>query len=174
MTQSIKKKPARSGLWWLWVSALVVLLDQWSKAFASEKLELYVAHPVTNWFNWTLMHNKGMAFSLLADQPGWQRWFLSILALIIVVWLLRWLKQTSFHFRLLNISLSLIIGGALGNVIDRIRHGYVVDFIQWHYKTWYWPAFNVADMAITLGAVLLIIDALFGSTPEKPTNGTSP
>jgi len=161
---------ARSGLWWLWVSALVVALDQWSKALASEKLELYVGKPVTSWFNWTLMHNEGMAFSFLADQSGWQRWFLSALAIAIVLWLMRWLKQTSFHFRLLNIGLALIIGGAIGNTIDRLGKGYVVDFIEWHYQTWYWPAFNVADMAITLGAVLLVLDALFGQHPDKPAD----
>ncbi len=170
----------RSGLWWLWISALVVALDQWSKTLASEKLELYVGKPVTSWFNWTLMHNEGMAFSFLADQSGWQRWFLSALAIAIVLMLMRWMKQTAFHFRLLNIGLALIVGGAIGNTIDRLSKGYVVDFIEWHYQTWYWPAFNVADMAITLGAVLLVLDALFGQHPDKPAdnnadkNATSP
>ncbi len=159
-------KTGRSGLWWLWISALVVALDQWTKSIASQSLELYVGQPVTSWFNWTLMHNEGAAFSFLANQPGWQRWFLSALAILIIFWLMRWLKQTSYHFRWLNIGLALIIGGALGNTIDRLHKGYVVDFIEWHYKTWYWPAFNVADMAITLGAILLVIDALFGPKPE--------
>lgn len=164
------EKPPRSGLWWLWISILVAALDQWSKHIASENLELYVGRPVTSWFNWTLMHNEGAAFSFLAGHSGWQRWFLSGLAIAIVLWLMHWMRNTAFRFRLFNIGLALIIGGAIGNTIDRLGKGYVVDFIEWHYETWYWPAFNVADMAISLGAALIIIDGLFGRKPAKPDN----
>ncbi|WP_395376060.1 signal peptidase II [Marinicella sp. W31] len=147
------------GIVWTWISLIVVLLDQWTKAIASNSLKLYEAEPVTGFLNWTLMHNRGVAFSILADQPGWQRWFISIVASIVVVWLLVWLFKNRRNQKLLNISLVLIIGGAIGNIWDRIQLGYVVDFIEVYYQDFFWPAFNIADSAITVGAVLLIIDA---------------
>lgn len=148
-----------SGLKWLWLSALVLILDQWSKYWASSSLELYVPNKITSFFNLTLMHNKGVAFSLLANQSGWQRPFLSVVAVLIVIWLLYWLYQNKPIQKLQNVALVLVIGGALGNVYDRITLGYVVDFIELHYQGYYWPAFNIADSAICLGAFLLIIDA---------------
>ncbi|WP_223788957.1 signal peptidase II [Marinicella meishanensis] len=155
-----------SGLKLLWLSALVLLLDQLTKAWASQAFELYVPHQITGFFNLTLMHNEGIAFSLLADQSGWQRYFISVVAIVIVVWLLYWLWQNKPHMKLQNTALALVVGGALGNIWDRVQLGYVVDFIELHYHNYYWPAFNVADAAITLGAVLLIIDA-FKNKPEK-------
>ncbi len=149
----------KSGLVWLWISALVFILDQWTKHLASTSLELYVPNKITEFFNLTLMHNKGVAFSLLANQSGWQRYFLSIVAILIVLWLLYWLFKNRYSQKLQNGALVLVIGGALGNVYDRIMLGYVVDFIELHYQGYFWPAFNVADSAICLGAVLLIVDA---------------
>lgn len=147
------------GVFWLWISALVLLLDQWSKSIASQSLELYVPHKINEFFNLTLMHNKGVAFSFLADQSGWQRYFITIAASLIVVWLLYWLYKNSRSLKLQNTALALVVGGALGNIWDRIELGYVVDFIELHYQGYFWPAFNVADSAISIGAVLLIIDA---------------
>jgi signal peptidase II len=149
----------KTGWSWLWLSALVIVLDQITKALATAHLELYVPQKITSFFNLTLMHNEGVAFSILADQSGWQRYFIAVVASAIVIWLLHWLKQNRKDMKLQNVALTLVIGGALGNIWDRIVLGYVVDFIELHHKSYYWPAFNVADSAITLGAVLLIIDA---------------
>ena len=156
------------GIVWTWVSLFVVLLDQWTKAIASNSLVLYEAEPVTGFLNWTLMHNRGVAFSILADQPGWQRWFISIVASVVVLWLLVWLFKNRRDQKLLNLSLVLIVGGAIGNIWDRIQLGYVVDFIEVYYADFFWPAFNIADSAITVGAVLLIIDA-FVNKDENST-----
>ncbi len=152
-------KLKNSGWVYLWVSVVVLILDQWTKSIASNKLDLYVPKKITEFFNLTLMHNEGVAFSILASQSGWQRYFISVVAGLIVIWLLYWLWQNARNMKLQNTALVLVIGGALGNIWDRVLLGYVVDFIELHYKGYYWPAFNVADSAITLGAVLLIIDA---------------
>ncbi len=149
------------GVRWLWISALVVCLDQWTKWLANSMLELYAPVEWLPVLNMTLMHNTGMAFSLLADQPGWQRWFISVVALVIVIWLVLWLLRNPREWRWQNISLCLIVGGALGNLWDRVTLGHVVDFIQVHYNEAYFPAFNVADSAITCGAILLILETFF-------------
>ncbi len=153
------EKVKRSGWRLLWISVLVFFLDQWTKYLASSQLELYVPNKIMEYFNLTLMHNEGVAFSILADQSGWQRYFIAVVASAIVIWLLYWLSQNSRSMKLQNTALVLVIGGALGNIWDRIFLGYVVDFIELHYAGYYWPAFNVADSAICVGAVLLIIDA---------------
>ena len=149
-----------SGLKYLWVSLLVFIIDQWTKYLASGQLDLYVPNKITEFFNLTLVHNTGMAFSLLADQSGWQRYFIAIGATLIVLFLLYWLLKNKATMKLQNTGLVLVIGGALGNIYDRVVLGYVVDFIELHYSGYYWPAFNVADAAISMGAVLLIIDAI--------------
>ncbi|MCX7554640.1 signal peptidase II [Marinicella sp. S1101] len=148
----------QSGWVYLWVSLVVFVLDQLTKSMASARLDLYVPNKVTEFFNLTLMHNEGVAFSILADQSGWQRYFIAVVASLIVIWLLYWLRQNARSMKLQNTALVLVVGGALGNIYDRIVLGYVVDFIELHYKSYYWPAFNLADSAITLGAILLIID----------------
>lgn len=161
------------GLVWLWLSVVVFIIDQLTKYWATQSLTLYVPEKVTGFFNWILLHNKGIAFSLLADQPGWQRWFILVMASVIVVWLLLWLFNSPRKLKLHNISLALVIGGALGNIYDRAVLGYVVDFIQLHYNDYYWPAFNIADSAITVGAVLLIIDTLFRKQESEQDESTS-
>ncbi len=161
------------GLIWLWLSAVVFIVDQLTKYVATEALTLYVPQKVNRFLNWTLLHNEGIAFSLLANQPGWQRWFILIMASVIVIWLLIWLFNSPRRYRLHNISLALVIGGAFGNIYDRAVLGYVVDFIQLHYNDYYWPAFNVADSAITVGAVLLIIDTLFRKQDKEHNESTS-
>lgn len=157
----------RSGLWWLPISVLIFLLDQWTKNSASEALKIYQAVVVNDYLNWTLMHNEGMAFSFLADQSGWQRWGISLVAIAIVVWLLMWLKNNLISAKSLNLGLVLVIGGAFGNIYDRLTLGYVVDFIEVHYTQYFWPAFNVADMAISTGAFFLIVDLIMNSKQKE-------
>lgn len=144
---------------WLGLATLVVLLDQASKAWVLESFRYLESVVVTPFFNLVLVYNSGAAFSFLAGAGGWQKWFFVVLALGISAWLLSLLRHHAQE-RLLPAALSLILGGALGNVIDRLLHGHVVDFIQVHYAGWYFPSFNVADSAITLGAVCLIADEL--------------
>jgi signal peptidase II len=144
---------------WLGVAALVILIDQVTKTLIVGSFQLGGSHTVTSFFNIVRWHNTGAAFSFLAGAAGWQRWFfvgLGTAAALFIVWML------SRHGgqRLFALALALILGGAIGNVIDRVLHGYVIDFIQVHYGKAYFPSFNVADSAITLGAVLLILDEL--------------
>ena len=167
MENSLKTK---SGLWWLPISAVVFYLDQLTKTMATESLKIYEAVHVNTFLNWTLMHNEGMAFSFLADQSGWQRWVIGFVAIIIVIWLLIWLSKTNFKARFLNLGLVFVIGGALGNIYDRFSLGYVIDFIEAHYNEHYWPAFNVADTAISLGAFFLILDLIFGKKDEDKSS----
>lgn len=147
---------------WLWISLLVIILDLSTKAIASHYLVLHQPVPVFPGFNWTLMHNTGAAFSFLSDASGWQRWFFTVVAIVVSVGITIWMKRLQSSQIWLAISLALILGGALGNVWDRLTLGYVVDFIQVYYDKWAWPAFNVADSAIFVGAVILIIDSLRG------------
>ncbi len=144
---------------WLWLSLGVIALDQATKFLATRFLALYERVEVLPVLDFTLLHNTGAAFSLLAGASGWQRWFFIALAFTVSAVLLVWIWRTPRGEKLLPLSLSLILGGALGNVIDRIVHGYVVDFIHAHWGAAYFPAFNIADAAITIGAGLLILDA---------------
>jgi len=153
-----------TNLRWLGASLLIVVLDQWTKSIASANLHLNEAVPVWPGFNWTLAHNLGVAFSLFNDGHVWQRWGLASFALLVSLFLVRWMLKLEARERLSALALALVIGGALGNVIDRLRHGHVVDFIQWHWRDHAWPAFNVADSAIVCGAVGI---ALFGLLQGK-------
>ena len=153
-------RKANGGLLpWLGIALVVVLLDQFTKTLILGHFELGDSRLVTSFFNLVRWHNSGAAFSFLAGASGWQRWFfvgLGVLATGFIVFLLR----RHGGQRLFGWALALILGGAVGNVIDRLLHGYVVDFIQVHYGGWYFPSFNVADSAISVGAVLLIVDEL--------------
>jgi signal peptidase II len=148
---------------WLLLTAGVILADWQTKQWVSEALVLYRPQEVTSWLNITLAHNYGAAFSFLSDAGGWQRWFFVVLAsgvsLVLTVWLLRLPREEW----LTGMALGLVIGGAVGNLVDRVQLGYVVDFIDVHFKGWHYPAFNVADSAITVGVALLLIDGLFFS-----------
>ena len=146
---------------WLWLSGLVSLLDQLTKLAALTWLPPYRPQPVAPMFNLTLMYNEGAAFSLLAPAGGWQRWLLSGLALVISVVMVVWMKRLQADERLAAVGLALILGGAIGNLIDRLWRGRVTDFLDFYYGSWHWPAFNFADTAITTGAVLMVLDALF-------------
>jgi signal peptidase II len=144
---------------WLWLSVAVVALDQATKFLVTRFLELYDRVEVLPVLDFTLLHNTGAAFSILAGASGWQRGFFISLGLIVSGVLVVWLWRLPRGERLLPIALTLIIGGAVGNVIDRVLLGYVVDFIHAHLGGAYFPAFNIADSAITVGAVLLMLDA---------------
>jgi signal peptidase II len=152
---------AKKNLSWLYLSVLIIALDLLSKNIASTNMVLGESIPVLSVFNWTLAHNYGAAFSFLADAGGWQRWFFAVIALVVSVGIIWWLKTLQANSRFLAISLALVLGGAIGNLYDRIALGYVVDFIHLHYGTWDFPAFNLADSAITVGAIMLVIDSIF-------------
>lgn len=145
------------NLHWLWLSALVVALDLWSKSIAEAQLALYQRVEVLPFFNFTLAYNPGAAFSFLADAGGWQRWFFAGVALLASVVIVGWLLKLRGE-RLVALGLALILGGALGNLWDRLVLGHVVDFLDFHWAGYHFPAFNLADSAITVGAVLLILD----------------
>jgi signal peptidase II len=144
---------------WLWLSLAVVVLDQVTKFLVTRFLDLYERVVVLPVLDFTLLHNTGAAFSLLADASGWQRGFFITLGLVVSTGLTVWIWRQPRGERLLPIALALIIGGAVGNVIDRVIHGYVIDFIHAHWGAAYFPAFNIADSAITIGAGLLLLDA---------------
>ena len=152
---------------WLAVAVLIVVLDLWTKNIASQSLTLYRPVELTSWLNMTLAHNYGAAFSFLSDAGGWQRWLFTGLASVVTVVLVVWLFRLSAQEKLTAAALGLIIGGAVGNLVDRVNQGYVVDFIDVYYRDWHWPAFNLADSAITCGVVLLLIEGLFLSTSKK-------
>jgi len=157
------KKGAPSASIWLWLSLLVVGFDQLTKIWISATLALYESIPVLPFFDLRLLHNEGAAWSFLATAGGWQRWFLSGLAIFVTGILIVWLSRTQRQQYWLASALALVIGGAVGNVIDRLIYGYVIDFIDIYYQGWHWPAFNIADSAISIGVVLLLIDALLGT-----------
>lgn len=155
--------PPRSGLNWLLLSAVVLGLDLWTKWLASTHLGYNDPHPVIpGLLNWTLLHNHGGAFSFLSDHSGWQWWFFTIVASVVSVGLLVWLARTPAAQWKLCVPLALVLAGAVGNLSDRVRLGYVVDFIQVYWGEWSFPAFNIADSAITVAAVWLIAYELFG------------
>lgn len=146
---------------WLWLSVLVVALDQTSKWMADHWLTLYAARPITGFFNLRLAYNEGAAFSFLHNAGGWQRWLFTALAISVSVFIFFWIKRLQPHERWTAVGLALVLGGAVGNLIDRIWHGHVIDFIELYYAQYHWPAFNIADSAITVGAIVLVIYSLF-------------
>lgn len=150
-----------SSLNWLWLSVLVIILDQITKYLVTHNLQLYQVDPVMPGLNLTLVHNVGAAFSFLSGAGGWQRWFFVALSSIVSIGIVVWLARTPGSQRWLAGSLSLILGGAIGNLIDRVRFGYVVDFIDVYFQQWHWYTFNAADSAISIGAVILVIDTIW-------------
>ena len=151
------------------IATIILLLDQLSKWSALSNLQLGIPKPVLPFMNWLLLLNPGAAFSFLAQGSGWQRWFFTIVGLVACVYIV-WLLRKSQSDKLLCVALSLILGGALGNVLDRIMYGAVVDFIDLHYANWHWPAFNIADSAICIGAALIIWGELhksFGKSTQS-------
>lgn len=160
--------------WCGWLSAAVVALDQATKHFAETLLVMHQPVSVLPSFNWMLAYNTGAAFSFLRDAGGWQRWFFLSLSTLVGIGLIVWLWRLKPHEKRLGAALALILGGAIGNLVDRAWLGHVIDFIQLYYDRWYWPTFNVADSAITVGAVLLVLDSLFSketATEKNPVDG---
>ena len=158
-----------SGLRFLWISLIVVIADQWTKTSVVNTMQLYQSIQITSFFNFTYVHNYGAAFSFLHDAGGWQRWFFAIIAIAVSGLILYWLTQTKRLQLRLSIAFTLILGGAIGNVYDRLVYGYVIDFLDFYYQQWHWPAFNIADSAIFVGAALLIVDMLFSDDSEAGT-----
>ncbi|MDH5710042.1 MAG: signal peptidase II [Gammaproteobacteria bacterium] len=169
---------------WLWLTVVVTVLDQLTKQLAEQSLVSHQPVAVISNLNWTLMYNEGAAFSFLSNAGGWQRWFFIALSSAISLFLFFWLKQLDKNKKLLSIGLALILGGAIGNLIDRVLFGHVIDFIQYYYhadaclpgfslwkldsgSTCFWPAFNIADSAISLGAAMLVIDMIKEHFEEK-------
>jgi len=152
---------------WLGLAALVLIADQVTKYVVSRTFALYESVEVTPFFNLVLVHNRGAAFSFLSDAGGWQRGFFICIALVASVWI-AWLIRKHATQSVFCLALALILGGALGNVIDRILFGAVVDFLDFHAYGYHWPAFNVADAAISCGAALLIWDALTAKGKAAP------
>jgi signal peptidase II len=143
---------------WLWLSVLTLVLDQSSKLLIVDSMHLYESITVLPYFNLTYVHNTGAAFSLLSEAGGWQRWLFAALAIIISIVLSIWLARLQKHETLLAVALTLVLGGAIGNLVDRLIYGYVIDFIDIYYHNWHWPAFNIADSAITIGVVLMLLE----------------
>lgn len=159
-------KPGK-GFWgWLALAGGLILVDQLTKLAILDRFQLGDSLPVTSFFNLVLVYNPGAAFSFLADAGGWQKWFFVVLALAISGWIIHMLLAHPEQ-KGQNFALTLILGGAIGNVIDRVMYGAVVDFLDFHVAGWHWPAFNVADSGITIGAVLLVLDQLLsGRRPD--------
>ncbi len=160
-------KPLLStGLRWLWLAALIFAVDIGTKLWVMDSFTLYESVKVLPFFNLTYVHNPGAAFSFLAEHSGWQRWFFAGIALLVTASLMVWMYKTPADHRLPNFAYALIIGGALGNLFDRLVHGYVIDFLDFYIGTSHWPAFNIADIAICLGAGLVVLDG-FLAPSEK-------
>ena len=162
MNSVVMLKTETSMLRWLWLALVVIVLDQLTKYWADATLQLYWPKEIMPGLNFTLSYNTGAAFSFLADAGGWQRWFFIALALGVAAFIITWLRRLKHEDLWTVIALTLILGGALGNVWDRVYIGHVIDFIDVYFQGWHWPAFNVADSAITIGAVMMVIDGLRG------------
>jgi signal peptidase II len=151
----------RSGLVWLVLSIVLLTLDQITKWVVSTEMSLYQTIDILPVFNFTYVHNYGAAFSFLSEAGGWQKYFFSIIAITISVLLIYWLKKLPATNKLLCSAYALVLAGAIGNLIDRLVHGYVIDFLHVYYQQYDFPVFNIADVAISIGAALLLLDAFF-------------
>ncbi|MGJ0636753.1 signal peptidase II [Xenorhabdus bovienii] len=168
----MNKPICSTGLRWLWLVVVVLILDLGSKQLVLQHFTLYESTPLIPYFNLTYAQNLGAAFSFLADKGGWQRWFFALVAIIISAVLLVMMYRSSAKQKLSNAAYALVIGGALGNLFDRLVHGFVVDFIDFYVGEWHWPTFNIADSAICIGAAFIIIES-FISPDDKKTASKS-
>ena len=158
---NMRKLTIHKGHWLsVFLVVVMVVLDQYTKYLASAHLTYGNPVYVMPFLDWTLLHNPGAAFSFLSNQGGWQRWFFTVIAVVVSVMLIVWIARLEASKLLETTALALVLGGALGNLIDRVQLGYVVDFISLHYQSYYWPAFNIADSAICVGVGMLIVDML--------------
>ena len=151
------------NLSWLLLSIVIIIADRIVKMFMQQHLTVGLPLPITPFFNLTLLHNSGAAFSFLSAASGWQRWLFTVIAMVISILLVIWLYRLPRQQCLIAVAIALIVGGALGNLWGRISYGYVIDFLDFHINNWHWPAFNIADSAVCIGVVLLIIDMLRAS-----------
>lgn len=158
---------ASSSKWYVLLALGVLIADQMTKWWAQMSLPMAQAIKVTDFLNWFLIYNPGAAFSLLSQADGWQRWFFTVIGIVAAVVII-WLLQKNTHDRPFCLALSLILGGAIGNVLDRLLYGAVVDFIDMHYDGWHWPAFNIADSAISIGATLIVINEIRRAIKDRP------
>lgn len=156
-----------SSLPWLWLTFIFLVLDQVTKHWVANTMDLYQSINILPFFNLTYVHNPGAAFSFLADQGGWQRWFFTAIAVVASVVFFVWLKRTPRTQKLLVVALALMLSGALGNLIDRVLFGYVIDFLDFFIGNNHWPAFNIADSVIFVGAALMIIDSFKNPETSK-------
>jgi len=145
---------------WIWITLIVITFDQITKILADQYLHFHQPVEIIPMFNFTLMYNEGAAFSFLANAGGWQRWFFLSLTSIVSLFIFLWIRKLKSHQVLQYSALALILGGAIGNLIDRSIYGHVIDFLDVYYQQHHWPAFNIADSAITVGAILLIYDTI--------------
>ena len=162
----------KTAFYWVWLSAFVVALDQLTKWYVVGRFQLYEILPVGPYLDLMRLHNEGAAFGLLAEAGGWQRWFFLVLAGAIALAILWWLRSLPARGQnWLAIGLALILGGAVGNAYDRFMDGHVVDYLHFHWGDHFFPAFNVADIGITTGAIMLVIDALLSSRRSRAAAG---
>lgn len=152
------------------IALVVLMLDQITKIYFDSRFELYeTVDVIPPLLNWTLAYNHGAAFSFLADQAGWQKWFFAVLGLAVAVFLTVYIRQVPRMAKALSLGLALVLGGAIGNVVDRFLYGYVIDFIHVHYADiWHYPIFNIADIGICIGMVLVVYDMLFLEKKRQP------
>jgi signal peptidase II len=156
-----------SSLRWLWLTFIFLVLDQVTKHWVANTMDLYQSINILPFFNLTYVHNPGAAFSFLADQGGWQRWFFTAIAVVASIVFFIWLKKTPSKQKLLVVALALMLSGALGNLIDRVLFGYVIDFLDFYIGDNHWPAFNIADSVIFVGAALMIVDSFKNPETSK-------
>ncbi|MEI8607724.1 signal peptidase II [Enterovibrio norvegicus] len=158
----------QSGVRWLWLALLVFVLDIGSKLFVMDTMGYGWANriEVLPFFNLLYVHNYGAAFSFLSDAGGWQRWFFAAIALTVSGMLAYWMRQTPASNKILNIAYALVIGGAIGNLFDRLVHGFVIDFLDFFIGKNHWPAFNLADTAICIGAGLIVLESILSSKKQ--------
>ena len=156
-----------SSKWYVLLALGVLIADQMTKWWAQMSLPMAQPIKVTDFLNWFLIYNPGAAFSFLSQAGGWQRWFFTVIGIVAAIVII-WLLQKNTHDRPFCLALSLILGGAIGNVIDRLLYGAVVDFIDVHYDGWHWPAFNIADSAISIGATLIVINEIRRAIKDRP------
>lgn len=160
-----------TGLRWLWLALVVLVVDLGSKQWVMTHFQLGESLPLIPFFNLTYAHNPGAAFSFLADKGGWQRWFFAVIALAITAALLVLMYRSSASQKLNNIAYAMIIGGAVGNLTDRLVHGYVIDFVDFYINDWHYPIFNIADAGICIGALLIVLEGFFVSSEKKKAEG---
>lgn len=167
LSEKASGKFSDTGLRWLWLTVIFLIIDQVTKHLVAGSMNLYDSIEVLPFFNIVYAQNPGAAFSFLADQAGWQRWFFTAIASLASILFVVWLAKTPKENKLLSIAFALMLSGALGNLIDRVLFGYVIDFLDFYVGTSHWPAFNIADSVILVGASLMLIESYVSDKAEK-------